>query len=109
MITSAQNDRVKYVRSLGRRRARDREGRFVVEGTRLIEEVTRAGIRPALVFFTPVGGSTSRAGPAARPGQAADDGAWPVSDGVLAACAGTETPQGVLAVVPMPRVAPRRA
>jgi RNA methyltransferase, TrmH family len=107
MITSAQNHRVKYVRSLGRRRARDREGRFVVEGTRLIEEVTRAGIRPALVFFTPQWAATE-AGKALLPHlEAADDGAWPVSDGVLAASAGTETPQGVLAVVPMPRVAPR--
>ena len=30
-----------------------------------------------------------------------------MSDAVLAACAATETPQGVLAVVPVPRVAPR--
>jgi TrmH family RNA methyltransferase len=107
MITSTQNDRAKYVRSLGRRRARDREGRFVVEGTRLVAEVTRAGIRPALVFFTAewaAGGAGQDLLPLLG---AAEDGAWPVSDAVLAACAGTETPQGVLAVVPMPRVAPR--
>ena len=107
MITSTQNERVKYVRSLGRRRARDREGRFVVEGTRLVDEVTRAGIRPALVFFTE-DWAAGAAGQALLPHLcAADEGAWPVSDAVLAACAGTETPQGVLAVVPMPRVAPR--
>ena len=52
MITSTQNERVKYVRSLARRRVRQREGRFVVEGTRLVEEVVRAGIQPALVFYT---------------------------------------------------------
>lgn len=107
MITSTQNERAKYVRSLGRRRARDREGRFVVEGTRLVHEVTRAGIRPALVFFTE-DWAAGAAGQALLPHlRAADEGAWPVSDAVLAACAGTETPQGVLAVVPMPRVAPR--
>jgi TrmH family RNA methyltransferase len=107
MITSTQNDRAKYVRSLGRRRARDREGRFVVEGTRLVEEVTRAGIKPALVFFTE-DWAASAAGQALLPRlAAAEDGVWPVSDGVLAACAGTETPQGVLAVVPMPFIPPR--
>ena len=52
MITSAQNERVKYVRSLARRRVRQREGRFVVEGTRLLDELERAGIRPALAFYT---------------------------------------------------------
>jgi len=107
MITSTQNDRVKYVRSLGRRRARDREGRFVVEGTRLVQEVARAGIRPALVFFTE-DWAAGAAGQALLPHlRTAGEGAWPVSDAVLAACAATETPQGVLAVVPMPRVAPR--
>ncbi|RPI55395.1 MAG: RNA methyltransferase [Chloroflexi bacterium] len=107
MITSTQNERAKYVRSLGRRRTRDREGRFVVEGTRLVKEVTRAGIRPALVFFTE-DWAAGAAGQALLPRLgAAEDGAWPVSDAVLAACAGTETPQGVLAVVPVPRVAPR--
>jgi TrmH family RNA methyltransferase len=37
----------------------------------------------------------------------AGEGAWPVSEGVLAACADTETPQGVLAVVPFVDLAPR--
>jgi TrmH family RNA methyltransferase len=107
MITSTQNDRVKYVRSLGRRRARDREGRFVVEGTRLVEEATRAGIEPALVFYT-AAWAAGPAGQALLPTlTAAADGAWAVGDAVLASCAGTETPQGVLAVLPMPRPAPR--
>ena len=38
MITSVSNDRVKYVRALSRRKMRQEEGRFVVEGVRLIEE-----------------------------------------------------------------------
>jgi TrmH family RNA methyltransferase len=37
----------------------------------------------------------------------ATEGAWPVSEGVLAACAGTQTPQGVIAAVPFVQIQPR--
>lgn len=100
MITSTQNDRVKYVRSLSRRRTRQREGRFLVEGTRLVEEVARAGIEPALVFFTEAWAATPEGQRLLAQLPPAADGAWPVSEAVLAACADTETPQGVLAIVP---------
>ena len=106
MITSLQNDRVKYVRSLARRRVREREGRFVVEGTRLVDEVARAGIEPALLLYTDAW-ATSNAGRdllARLP--APTVGAWLVTDEVLAACADTETPQGLLAVAPVPRIPP---
>jgi TrmH family RNA methyltransferase len=36
-----------------------------------------------------------------------DEGAWPVTDEVMAACADTQTPQGVLAVVPFIGLNPR--
>jgi TrmH family RNA methyltransferase len=104
MITSTQNERVKYIRSLARRRVRQREGRFVVEGTRLVEEVVRAGVRPALVFYTESWAATpagQRLLPSLRP---ADEGDWPVSEAVLASCADTQTPQGVLVVVPALRL-----
>jgi RNA methyltransferase, TrmH family len=107
MITSTQNDRVKYVRSLGRRRARRREDRFVVEGTRLAGEVVRAGIKPALVFYTEAWAATDagqRLLPQLRP---TADGDWLVSEAVMAACADTETPQGVLAVVPFVDLEPQ--
>lgn len=108
MITSTHNERVKYVRSLMRRRARQREGRFVVEGTRLVDEMVRAGIRPALVFFTEAWAETP-AGQRVLPSlQPADEGDWVVSEAVLAACADTQTPQGVLAVVPAVHLQPRQ-
>lgn len=105
-ITSAHNERVKYVRSLARRRVRQREGRFVVEGTRLVAEVVRAGVKPALVLYTEAWAAT----PASQllPGlAAAEEGAWEVTENVLAACAETEAPQGVLAVVPFVHLEPR--
>ena len=107
MITSTQNERVKYVRSLARRRVRQREGRFVVEGTRLVDETVRAGIKPALVFYTEAWAETTagqRLLPSLRP---AEHGDWLVSEGVLAACADTQSPQGVLAVAPLVNIQPR--
>ena len=109
-ITSVHNERVKYVRSLARRRVRQREGRFVVEGTRLVDEVVRAGIRPALVLYTEAWAASLEAkhlaagagsGRGVAPGRSASR--------CLAACADTQTPQGVLAVVPFvaPLAAPR--
>jgi TrmH family RNA methyltransferase len=107
VITSIHHDQAKYVRSLARRQVRQREGRFVVEGSRLAEEVVRAGVRPALVFYTE-GWSTSLVGrrllPMLRP---ADQGDWLVSEAVLAACSDTETPPGILAVVPFLSIAAR--
>jgi TrmH family RNA methyltransferase len=107
MITSTQNERVKYIRSLVRRRVRQREGRFVVEGTRLVNEVARAGLVPALAIYTEAW-AESPAGQRLLPTlQSAEEGAWLVSDAVLAACADTDSPQGVLVVVPVVHLRPR--
>jgi TrmH family RNA methyltransferase len=107
MITSTQNERIKYVRSLARRRVRQREGRFVVEGTRLVEEVVRAGLRPALALYTEAWAASSAARHLLQSLDSAEEGAWLVSEAVLAACADTRTPQGVLAVVPFVQLPPR--
>jgi TrmH family RNA methyltransferase len=106
-ITSIHNERVKYIRSLARRRVRQREGRFVVEGTRLAGEVAGASIIPSLVFCTEGWLSTPTAQHLLPFLTQAEDGIWLVSDAVLAACADTQTTQGVLAVVPFLRLSPR--
>jgi len=100
MITSIQNERIKYVRSLARRRVRQREGRFVVEGTRLVDEVARAGLRPALLLYTESWAATPAGQRLLSSLPPAEEGNWLVGEPVLAACADTETPQGVLAVLP---------
>lgn len=107
MITSTRNERVTYIRSLARRRVRQREGRFVVEGVRLVDEVARVGLNPVLVFYTETWAATSAAQRLIPGLGQAEEGAWLVSDAVLAACADTQTPQGVLAVVPFVHLEPR--
>ena len=107
MITSRQNERIKYIRSLARRRVRQREGRFVLEGTRLVEELVRAGVAPALVLYTPAW-AASPAGQRLLPDLAgAEEGCWAASEAVLAAASSTETPQGVLVLAPFVHCPPR--
>jgi len=107
MITSVANEKVKYVCSLYRRRVRYRERHFVIEGVRLVEEAFRAGIVPALVFYSE--------GTDAIPGgrellaeikKIGDYSVFIVSEQVMKALTDTVSPQGVLAVVPFVELAP---
>ncbi len=104
VTTSPANERVRYTRSLYRERVRNREKRFVIEGIRSVQEALRAGVRPVLAFYTP----RLRAVPAgsallARLEEAAA-GLVEVTPEVMASMSETVTPQGVLAVVPIPEL-----
>src|SRR5690242_3350487 len=46
MITSPQNEKLKLIRRLGRRRTREREGLFVTEGEDLLTAARDAGAEP---------------------------------------------------------------
>jgi TrmH family RNA methyltransferase len=105
VITSPANPRIQYVRALARRRTRQREGQFVVEGVRLVEEVLRAGIVPALAFFTDSVSTATRGRELLADLQTRGVSPLPVSDMVMRAMSDTQTPQGILAVVPFPQLA----
>ncbi len=100
MITSLANEKVKLARSLHRRRGREKERLFIVEGVRLCEELLRAGITPALLFYTP---DVAAEGVKRLIEAFADVGkrGMAASQEVMRAISDTQTPQGVLAVVPI--------
>lgn len=103
MITSLKNERIRLVRTLQeRRRVRQRERRFVVEGVRLCEEVVRTGVRPHFVLYTATIQEDLRGRAVLSTWQQAGISCEEVRTEVMAACADTETPQGILAVVPIP-------
>jgi TrmH family RNA methyltransferase len=103
MITSLQNDKVKYVRALqSRRRVRHRERRFVLEGVRLVEEAVCAGVPPAFVFYTASVEADERGSRLLASFYSMNAPCYAVSEPVMAACSDTETPQGILAVLPIP-------
>jgi TrmH family RNA methyltransferase len=100
MITSIANEKVKYVRSLHRRRTRQRERHFIIEGVRLIGDALRAGVVPALVFYA------ENAPPLLEKMPGSTGGIWSVSTAVMKTISETVTPQGVLAVVPFIELVP---
>ncbi len=105
MITSLSNEKVKYARSLKRRRVRYREGRFCVEGVRLVEDAWRAGIVPAFVFYEPALRVTSSGAAVISELEAAGVPCYAAADHVLQALSDTVTPQGIVAVLPFPDMA----
>jgi TrmH family RNA methyltransferase len=101
MITSTSNPKVKWVRALqAKRKAREEERLFVVEGIRMAREAVAAGVPARLVMHSEGLDARGRglANSLARLGAEVEA----VSDAVMAACSDTETPPGLLAVVARP-------
>jgi len=106
MITSVANEKVKYVRSLYRRRGRYRERLFIIEGVRLVGEAFRAGIVPALLFYSEGADAIPGRRELLEEAHKRELAAFAVSEKVMKALADTVSPQGVLAVVPFVELAP---
>ena len=106
MIISVANEKVKYVRSLHRRRVRYRERHFVIEGVRLMEEAFRAGIMPALVFYSEGIDAIPGGGELLVEARKRGLATFAVSENVMKALSDTVSPQGVLAVVPFVELDP---
>ena len=101
MITSTANHHVKRVRSLQtKRRSRQEEGTFVIEGLRLAREVVATQLAAHLVLHTDHLDSRGRGlvHNLARLGAEVKV----VSESVMAACSSTESPPGLLVVLPIP-------
>jgi len=99
LITSLANEKVKLARSLHRRRGREKERLFIVEGVRLCEEAWRAGITPALLFYTPEVAAEGRVMRLLNAFAEVAKRGMIVSEEVMRAISDTQTPQGLLAVV----------
>jgi TrmH family RNA methyltransferase len=101
MITSLNNPRVKLVRNLqNNRKIRQQEGFFIVEGLRLIDEAIAAHAHFQIAFHT--NHLDDRGRGLIHSMQRAGAEVSSVSDEVMSACSDTVTPQGILAVLPIP-------
>jgi TrmH family RNA methyltransferase len=103
VITSTKNSKVQALRSLRQRRDRLTRGWYLAEGVRLVEEAMKAGVIPALMLFSPAALTrTSRGAALLRDLTALETRAWPATDAAIAAASDTQTPQGVVAALPLP-------
>ncbi|MCI0475708.1 MAG: hypothetical protein L0Y55_05630, partial [Anaerolineales bacterium] len=100
MITSPSNPKVKLVRALARKKERYAARQFVLEGARLVDDALAAHIAPTLVLHTAQIENDARA--LLDQLRVATPEVFAVSDAVMQDLATTETPQGILAVVPFP-------
>jgi len=100
LITSHSNPKVKLVRALARKKERYAAQQFVVEGVRLIEEAVDAQIVPALVLHAVRVDEEPRAHALLERLRAATPEVYAASDDVMQAASSTETPQGIVAIVP---------
>ncbi|RUA17107.1 MAG: RNA methyltransferase [Clostridia bacterium] len=103
-ISSTANPRLKFAKSLQRRRVRREQQQVLLEGERLIADSLSAGFPPALFFFTPEAESHH----ADLLATAAEAGAQllGVEPALLAEISNTVTPQGMVAVSPIPQITP---
>jgi RNA methyltransferase, TrmH family len=99
MITSTRNSKVQMVRALNTNaKARREAGVFVIEGVRLVEESLAHGWSPELVLYSEM--VSQRGLQVVRIYRELGIHVEQVAPHVLKAAADTETPQGILAVLP---------
>lgn len=100
VITSKQNNLVKYIRRLRDKRTRDTEKRIVLEGVKLISEAVGSGFFPEKTVVSERAMGCDRVRDLLA--RAGTGQVFAVSDAVIDYICETDTPQGIAAVVRMP-------
>jgi len=104
-ITSIQNPRVKRVRALqAHSKTRRAEQRLVLEGARLLSDALAAGAQPEFALYTETFAQGAAAQQLLAQLRALNVACLPVTEAVMAHAAATQTPQGILAVLPLPEL-----
>jgi TrmH family RNA methyltransferase len=103
MISSIHNPRVKAARKLADRKERYAAGMLLAEGVRMIDDAVRSGIQPVVTFYDPQT-VTANSSAAALLALLEDGGTdcQPCTPEVFATLTNTVTPQGLVAVLPLP-------
>lgn len=101
MISSTKNPRIIHIRKLqNSARLRRQEGVFIIEGVRLVEEAVNAGWQPEIVLYTEELDHRGRDILNTFSTQGAER--ILVSKHVMQAASDTQSPQGILALLPIP-------
>lgn len=102
MLTSLQNEQVKSVVNLHKRKYREETGEFLIEGWRFVEEAIEREAEIARVYVCPERQAETWAG-LAKTLEARGIPVTLVDEKVLRKMSDTENPQGILAVVCRPK------
>ncbi len=100
MITSTQNSKIKLVRQLlTQTKARKKQGAFVLEGIRLLEEAFNSPFTPELLLYT--ADLDQRGLSLVKEFESGGVNCELTAPNVFSSASDTETPQGILAVYPL--------
>jgi TrmH family RNA methyltransferase len=103
MITSLSNENIKTIRALlEHRRAREKSGKFVIEGVHLAQEAVRANVPIDEVFYSLALSETEAGHSLLQSLSGCGASLLPVDDKVMREISETVTPQGLVAVLPIP-------
>lgn len=97
-VRSVHNPFVSYVQKLKKRKFRDQEGKFVIEGVRFVEEALASGWPVLGVAYCAEVLNNPRGARLVRESVARGARAVLVAGNVMSAMASTESPQGILAL-----------
>ncbi|MGM0471430.1 MAG: TrmH family RNA methyltransferase [Bacillota bacterium] len=101
-ISSLQNSKVKYLRSLYRKKYRREEEQFVLEGSRIISDALQAGVDIKQVFYSDQF-LYNQANQKLLEQLQAETTVFELTDSLLDQVADTTNPQGIIAVVDYPQ------
>ena len=103
MITSIHNPRVKAARKLADRKERYATGMLLAEGVRMIGDALQCGVQPVVAFYDPLATEPNPAAAALLAMlEAGGTDCQPCTPEVFATLTSTVTPQGLVAVLPLP-------
>jgi RNA methyltransferase, TrmH family len=103
-LDPAVNAAIRAARDLKSGHGRREQGRYLLEGVRLIEDALDQGLEPELVFLTPhLLESTPRGRSLAEWLRRSGIALIELNERLLGLISDTETPPGVIAVAPLPR------
>ena len=107
MITSVHNPRIKAARKLADRKERYAAGMLLAEGVRMIGDAWQSGIRPVAVFYDPQAITANAvAADLLAALEAGGCDCQACTPEVFATLTGTITPQGIVALLPLPIARP---
>lgn len=97
LLSNPRSERVRQVAALGRRAARDKQGRFLVEGPQAVRELLGYAVHAAEALYV-TGPAGQRHPELVNAARDAGVTVHECTEQVLSAMADTDTPQGMLAV-----------
>ena len=102
LITARSNPQIKNAVALKQRKFREREGKLLIEGVRLVEDARAAGVQISLLFCTEDFVAQGRGLALTAVCREAGVQCYVVSAELMSSLSSTTTPQGVVAVAQAP-------